>query len=342
MRKLLLGALLAGLLASAGRAESLSGAGSTFIKPLMDKWAKAYEKEKKDTLNYTGTGAGKGVGAFAKKTVDFACTEAPVNDRVLARIKLTSKDVAQFPVVLGAVVPVCNVPGLEKRPRFTGAVLADIYLGKVKKWNDPALARLNPGVKLPDLAIIAVRRKDSSGTTFIWTEYLAKVSKEARAKIGISSTPKWTVGVAVVGNEGLYKEVAKTKGAIGYTSTVYGATLEKKAKCKVGLVQNRAGKFVAGTSGAVSAAAEGLKDIPAVPTFWLIDRPGEKAYPIAGTTWVLVHTSQKDRARAKALTDFFTWAIRDGGKEAVRYGFAPLPKGLVPVVEKRIGSITAR
>jgi phosphate transport system substrate-binding protein len=344
MRKLLLGVLLGAVLAGsgAGRAETLSGSGSTFVKPLLDKWAKAYEKEKKDTVKYAGTGTGKGVTAFAKKSVDFACADAPVSDKALAKLKLSAKDVVRAPLVLGGVVPVVNVPGVDSRPRFTGAVLADIYLGKVKKWNDPALAKLNPGVKLPDRDIVVVRRKDSSGTTFIWTAYLARASKEAAKKIGVTTLPKWTIGVAVAGNVAMVTEVDKTPGAIGYTTAAYGGTMEKKKKVKVGLVRNRAGTFVLGTASAVSAAAEGLKAIPADTAFWLTDRPGEKAYPIVGAVWVLAHANQKDKTKARALAAFLTWAVGDGQKYAAPLGFAPLPKALAAEAEKRIGSISAK
>jgi phosphate transport system substrate-binding protein len=342
MRKLLLGVLAGCVLlsGSAGRAESLSGSGSSLVAPLMSKWSKTYAKEKKDTVKYASTGSGAGVTAFAKKKVDFACSDVPVGARVLSKLELSAKDVVQVPLVLGGVVPVCNVPGLEKRPRFTGAVLADIYLGKIRKWNDPALVKLNPEARLPDRAIVVVYRSDSSGTSFLWTAYLGKVSKEAKTKIGVSSMPKWPVGVGARGNSGVVKEVAKTPGALGYSATVYGGVMEKYKKLKVGMVRNKAGKYVVGSPAAIGAAAAGAGAIPASPALWLIDRPGEKAYPIVGVVWALASTKPRDKA--KALTAFLTWAVRDGQKGVDRLGYAPLPKAVVSAAEKRIRSIGAR
>jgi phosphate transport system substrate-binding protein len=341
MRNVILAALLAAAGTHGARAETVTGAGSTFIQPLMDRWTKAYEAEKKGTVRYEAVGSGRGVERLLKRAVDFACTEAPVSEKVLAKFKTSGKEVLHVPLVLGAVVPAYNLPGIKTRLKFSGPVLADVYLGKIKRWNDAALARLNPGVALPDREVVVVRRRDSSGTTFIWTSYLAKVSPQAKEKIGVSSLPNWTIGVALAGNDGVAGEVARTPGAIGYVEALYGALMEKNKKFRVGSVQNRAGEFVVGSPKAVAAALAGLKKVPADLRLNLTDQSGKGAYPIVGVTWALVYVKQKDKEKAKALADFLTWAIHEGQKSAPELLYVALPKGLVPVVEKRIQLIGA-
>jgi phosphate transport system substrate-binding protein len=324
------------LFAGTVRAQALEGAGSTFVSPLMNRWAKTYAKEKKVTIKYEGVGSGAGVKRFLEKKVDFACTDVPLTKKVLADAKKSGNEIIHVPLALGAVVPVYNLRGVEE-VRFTGPVLADIYLGKITKWNDPALTNLNPTSKLPDLKITVVSRADSSGTSLIWTEYLGKVSKEARAKLGVSSRPKWPVGVGAKGNAGVGKEVGKTPGAIGYVELVYALGL----KLGHGPVQNSSGTFVRASRKSVAAALMSLKTVPADLRFNLTNAPGKDAYPIAGATWAVVYAKQP-KAKAKELTDFLSWVTHEGQQHCQPLHYVPLPKAIVGVIEKRLKSIGAK
>jgi phosphate transport system substrate-binding protein len=339
MRKWLVGVglVLAGLLlAGAARAQSLEGAGSTFIAPLMNKWAKTYEKEKKVPIKYQVVGSAVGAKRLLDKKVDFGCTDVPLTGKALEAAKKAGDEVLHVPLALGAVVPVYNLPGLEKSSlRFTGPVLADIYLGKITKWNDPALKKVNPGVALPDRPIVVVYRADNSGTSLIWVDYLGKVSKEAKDKLGVSGKPKFPVGVGAKGNLAVANEVAKTPGALGYVELVYALA----KKLPFGSVQNRQGAFITPGRKSTAAALAGLKKVPGDLRFSLTDSPGKDAYPICGTTWALVHVKQP-KDKAQALVDFLTWAHREGQKYATELHYAPLPKPIVEQIEKRLKLIT--
>ena len=303
----------------------LSGKGSTFVYPLMVQWAAAYAKtENGCRIDYQPSGSGAGIKAVLDRTVDFACTDAPLTDEQIARARAAGGDVVHVPLVLGALVAAYNLPGVEEPLRFSGPVLADIYLGKVKKWNDKALQDLNPNVKLPDRDIGVVRRRDGSGTTYIWADYLAKVSPEWKKKVGVGTDLDWPVGAAETGNEGVADYVKKTPGSLGYVELSYALRKDLQA----GLVQNRDKQFVKAKLDAVAAAAtNALKDIPEDLRYSLTDAPGKDSYPICGTTWAVVYTRQRGD-RGEQLTHFLFWALGDGQEQAGLLFYLRLPAPL--------------
>jgi phosphate transport system substrate-binding protein len=314
------------------KAERLNGSGASSIMPVMTRWAAAYKKAKGDEIDYTATGSGTGVKQMLDKKTDFACTDAPLNDEQLSEAKDNGGNVVHVPLVLGAVVPIYNVAGVNKPLNFTGPVLADIYMGKITKWNDPALAKLNPGAKLPDQEMAVTRRADASGTTFIFTHYLSRVSRDWNTQIGADAAPKWSAGTGAKGNAGVAEVVAKTAGAIGYVELAYA--LGQK-DLQFGNVQNKDGRFVRADLESITAAAASLKDLPDDLRFALTNAPGKEAYPICGATWAVAYVKQP-RDKARALADFLTWATHDGQKALKELHYAPLPKGLVERAEKKI------
>ncbi len=330
-----LGCAAALLWAPPGQAQTVEGAGSTFVSPLVSKWAKEYAKEKKGKIGYEAIGSGAGAKRLLDKKVDFACSDVPLTSKMLEAAKKDGNEIIHVPLALGAVVPVYNLPGL-KGVRFTGPVLADVYLGKIKKWNDPALVKINPGVKLPDRAIAVVYRADNSGTSLVWTDYLGKVSKEAKEKIGVSGKPKWPVGSGEKGNLGVANAVGKSPGSIGYVELVYALA----RKLTYGPVQNREGTFVLANGKSIAAALMGVKKVPADLRFNLIDAPGKDAYPISATTWALVYAKQP-KDKAKPLGDFLQWATHDGQVYCRDLAYVPLPKAIVGQIEKRLKLIVA-
>jgi phosphate transport system substrate-binding protein len=315
---------------------SLTGAGATFPKPLYESWAASYANVKPGVrINYQGIGSGGGIKQITERTVDFGATDGPMTDE---QLKKAPGKLLHVPMVLGADVPIYNVAGVSKELAFTGPVLADLFLGKIKKWNDPKLVELNPDANLPDKPVTIVHRSDGSGTTYIWTDYLSKVSKEWEAGPGRATTVNWPAGRGAKGNDGVAADVKQNDGSLGYVELIYAAN----NNINYGGVVNAAGKTVRATEASVSAAAASLKDSPADLRISLTNAPGDEVYPISSLTWILVYQEQSDEAKGKAVTEFLWWATHDGQAAAAPLHYAPLPKSLVPLVEAQLKSITAK
>jgi phosphate transport system substrate-binding protein len=308
------------------QAADITGAGATFPYPIYAKWAEAYKAKTQIGLNYQSIGSGGGIKQIKAKTVDFGASDMPLPGKELDEAGLT-----QFPAVMGGVVPVYNLPGVAAGAvKFSGALLADIYLGKVKKWSDPAIAKLNPGVKLPDQAITVVHRSDGSGTTFIWTNYLGKVSPEWKEKVGESTSVQWPTGIGGKGNEGVAAFVQKSVGAIGYVEYAYAL----QNKLTFGQMQNKAGKFVKPESASFQAAAANA-DWKSQPGFGILltDQPGDQSWPVTGATFILMYKSQEHPDRAQQVLDFFAWGYKNGGKLAEQLDYVPMPDNVVKQIE---------
>lgn len=341
MRKMLcLGLLAVAALtadASSVLAQSINGSGSSFVGPMMNRWGRDYEKAKGVKLNYNPVGSGSGVRQFLEKETDFACTDAFLTDEQLKKATAAGGEAVHIPVVLGGVVPAYNLPDVKEPLRLTGPVLAEIYLGNIKKWNDAAIKEINPGVALPDLNITVVNRSDGSGSTAIFTDYLAKVSKDWKEKVGTGTSVKWPVGEGAKGNEELAATVFKVPGAIGYVELLHA--LQKGLKHAK--VKNKEGNFVQGSLEGVSAAAEGaLTDVPADLRFSLTNAPGKEAYPISGATWAVCFVKQSGD-RGQRLVDFLTWTTHDGQEAVTDLYYARLPKGLVTKVDEKLKELRA-
>jgi len=329
MKKLVAAALLAAATAASAGALLVNGAGATFPNPLYSKWFSEYNKKFPDIrFNYQSIGSGGGIQQFTAGTVDFGASDAPMNEAELAK----APDAVHIPTVLGAVVLTYNAPftGL----RLTPGLVADIFLGKVKAWNDPAVAKVNPGLQLPATAITVVRRSDGSGTTYVFTEYLAAVSAEWKEKVGAGKSVSWPVGLGGKGNEGVTGLVKQTPGAIGYVELAYA----NQNKMPAAAVQNREGHFVTPSIEATSAAAAGVA-LPADYRVSLVNAAGKDAWPIASFTYLLVHKDAKDQAKGDALVKFLWWAIHDGQALAAALDYAPLPKAAVAKIEATIKSL---
>ena len=303
----------------------ITGAGATFPYPIYAKWADAYKKETGVSLNYQSIGSGGGIKQITAKTVDFGASDMPLKPEELEKSGLV-----QFPTLIGGDVPVVNLKGLASELRLTGPLLADIYLGKLKKWNEPAIADLNPGVKLPDTAISVVHRSDGSGTTFIWTNYLSKANAEWKSKVGEGTAVNWPTGVGGKGNEGVAAYVQRIDGAIGYVEYAYA----KQNRMSVALVKNRDGEYIAASAKAFQAAAAGA-DWKAAPGMYLIltDAPGKGAWPIAGATFILMHQQQEKPENAREVLKFFTWAYDKGDVLAEQLDYVPMPDAVVKLIQ---------
>jgi len=321
--------LAAATLAAASNAiaAEITGAGATFPYPIYAKWADAYKKSTGTGLNYQSIGSGGGIKQITARTVDFGASDMPLKPEELDKEGLT-----QFPTVIGGDVPVVNLPGIKSgQLRLTGQVLADIYLGKITKWDDPAIAALNKAVKLPAQDVTVVHRSDGSGTTFIWVNYLSKMSPEWKTKVGEGTSVNWPAGVGGKGNEGVASYVQRIAGAIGYVEYAYA--LQNKMTSV--LVQNRDGEFVHGNAEAFKAAAANA-DWSKAPGFYLIltDQPGKNAWPISGATFILMHKSQAKPEVAKEVLKFFNWAYgAEGDKLADSLDYVPLPDNVVKQIE---------
>jgi phosphate transport system substrate-binding protein len=329
--------MIAGVLGVAGVAAALSltGAGATFPYPMYSKWFAEYHKLHADAeINYQSIGSGGGIKQVTEGTVDFGATDGPMNDAQLAEFKTKrGADVLHFPTVMGAVVPTYNVPGVSSDLNFTGEALAGIYLGKITKWNDPQIAKANPGVKLPADDIVVVHRSDGSGTTYIWVDYLSKISPEWQQKVGKATAVNWPVGLGGKGNEGVAGQVKQTPDSIGYVELIYAV----QNKMSYGKVQNAAGAFIKADLKSVTAAAAGAaKSIPDDFRVSITNAPGKEAYPISSFTWLLVPSQIKDAEKLKAVKGFLTWMLGPGQGQAEALSYAPLPK---TVVEKELKAI---
>ena len=306
--------------------NEISGAGATFPYPVYAKWAEAYANKTGVKMNYQSIGSGGGIKQIMAKTVDFGASDAPLMPE-----ELDKGGLLQFPMVMGGVVPVVNVPGVTAgQIKLSGTVLADIYLGKIKKWNDPAIASLNSGANLPDSKITVVHRSDGSGTTWIFTNYLTKVSSDWSSKVGNNKSVAWPTGVGGKGNEGVASYVGRIKGSIGYVEYAY-ALQNKMASVKL---QNKDGKFVDPTSENFQAAAANA-DWKDAPGFYMVltDQPGDNAWPITGATFILMHKEQPKPEVAKAVLSFFAWAYANGDQMANDLDYVPMPDSVVDLVE---------
>jgi phosphate transport system substrate-binding protein len=302
----------------------INGAGATFPYPIYSKWFSEYNKLHPEIeINYQSIGSGGGIRQVINQTVFFGATDGPMTDE---QLQSAPGKVLHFPSVLGGDVPVYNIPGVDAELKFTGPVLADIFLGKITKWNDAAIAKLNPGVKLPGTDITVCHRSDGSGTTYIWVDYLAKVSPEWKKKAGVATSVNWPVGIGGKGNEGVAGLVKQTPGSIGYVELIYAL----QNKIDYGTVQNMAGEFVRATTESVSAAAgAAAKQMPADFRVSITNAPSNGVYPISSFTWLLFFENPKDKQRARIMVDFMKWALADGQKFASELGYAPLPKEVV-------------
>lgn len=322
---LLLGAGYA--FAASSQAAEITGAGATFPYPIYSKWAEAYKAKSGVSLNYQSIGSGGGIKQIKAKTVDFGASDMPLKADVLAKDGLM-----QFPTVIGGVVPVMNVEGIAPgQIHMTGKVLADIFMGKILTWNDPAIAALNKTAKLPATPITVVHRSDGSGTTFIFTNYLAKVSTEWKEKVGNDTSVAWPAGVGGKGNEGVASFVQRIKGSIGYVEYAYA----KQNKMTYTLMQNKQGNFVAPDDTTFQAAAAGA-DWEHAPGFYeiLTDEPGKMSWPITGATFILMHKAQDKPANAKEVLKFFDWSYANGDKMASELDYVPLPESLIKLIAK--------
>jgi len=331
-------ATLAALAAPAAAQVKLNGAGATFPNIIYQDWMLRYNKAHSDVqLNYQSIGSGGGIRQFSDGTVDFGASDAPMKDSAIAAI---NGNVLHIPTVLGGDVPTYNLPEVTATLRFTPDLLADIFLGKITKWNDARIAAANPGVKLPGSDIVVVHRSDGSGTTFIWTDYLSKISPEWEQKVGRGTSVNWPVGLGGKGNEGVTATVKQTPGAIGYVELGYAMI----NKLPAGAVQNKTGKFVTPALESITQAAAGAMRAmdPSTDFRVSITNPdGDQAYPIASFTWFLLRKQFDDASKATALVKFVWWAETEGQSRAQPLGYAPLPKQLRPWIEARLKTITA-
>ncbi|HXM10630.1 MAG TPA: phosphate ABC transporter substrate-binding protein PstS [Terriglobales bacterium] len=311
----------------------LNGAGATFPYPIYSKWFSEYNKLHSDVqINYQSIGSGGGIRQVLNGTVDFGASDGPMSDEQLKEAKVS---ILHIPTVLGAVVPAYNVPGVSGEIRFTPEALAGIFLGKIQKWNDPAITQPNPGVKFPDQSIVVVHRSDGSGTTYIFTDYLSKVSKEWETAVGKGTSPKWPVGLGGKGNEGVAGQIRQLPGSIGYIELIYAA----ENKITYGSVKNTAGNFVKATLESVTEAAASVKAMPADFRVSITDAPGKNAYPISSFTWLLIPVQAQDPKKGKIIADFLNWMLTDGQKMTSQLSYAPLPPGIVEKVKVAIKQV---
>ncbi len=305
----------------------LNGAGSTFGYPIYTKWADQYHAAHPDVqINYQGIGSGGGIRQITEKTIDFGATDGPMTDAQLAK---GPGKLVHIPTVLGATVPILNVPGV-KSLRFTGPLLADIYLGKVAKWNDPEIAKVNPGVKLPDAPITVIHRADGSGTTYSFVDYLSKVSPQWKTKVGVGTSVDWPVGLGGKGSDGVTGLVKQNANSIGYVELIYAL----QNKIDYAAVKNKAGRYVKGGLASVTAAAAAAR-MPKDYRVSITDAPGARAYPISTYTWLLVY-ADNPTPQGKALKQFLLWMLGAGQKDAAALGYAPLPANVRAMVKKTV------
>lgn len=327
-------AALVGAGLSVATAQQITAAGATFPAPIYQKWFGEYQKMHSDVqVNYQSIGSGAGIQQLTSGTVDFGASDMPMTDEQMSKLKVHP---LHFPTVLGAVVPTYNLPGVSQDLKFSGETLADIFLGKIKKWNEGAVMKDNPGVKLPNEEIVVVHRSDGSGTSFIWTDFLSKVSPEWKMKVGASTSVSWPTGLGGKGNEGVAGSVKQTPNAIGYVELIYAL----QNKMPFGEVKNSSGAFVKASLESVSAAAAGAaKNMPADFRVSITDAPGKTAYPISSFTWMLIPSQIPDANKAKAIKGFLQWMLTDGQKMVEALAYAPLPKEVVSKETKQISEI---
>jgi len=312
------------LVAGASTAIQINGAGATFPYPIYSKWFAEYNKLHSDVaINYQSIGSGGGVQQITKQTVFFGASDMPMTAE---QLQSAPGKIMHFPTVLGAVVPVYNIPNVNTELKFSGPMLADIFLGKITKWNDGAIAKLNPGVSLPGTDITVVHRADGSGTTYIWVDYLSKTSEEFKKRVGVNSSVNWPTGVGGRGNEQVAALVKQTPGALGYVELIYAL----QNKISYGPVQNMSGELVKASVESVTvAAAAAAKQMPPDFRVSITNAPGKGVYPISSFTWLLLYENPKDKAQSQVMVDFLKWALGDGQKYCAELGYAPLPPDVV-------------
>lgn len=334
MKLNMIAAIVAVSLAGTAGAQNLTGAGATFPNPIYSKWFSEYSASHPGVkINYQSVGSGAGIQQVSKKIVDFGASDAILTDQQLhdSMVKLTL-----IPTVLGAVVPVYNLPGVNAELKFSPDVIADIYLGKITNWHDARIAKDNPGVNLPDHGILPVYRSEGSGTTFIFTDFLSKVSPDFLAKVGRNASVKWPVGIGQKGNEGVAGMIRNSPFAFGYVELIYAV----QNHMEYGVVKNAAGKFIkASTNSVTAAAAASLKLIPPDYRVSITNAPGADSYPISSFTWLLIPNPSSDPAKGKVLHDFLEWMLDHGQAEAAGLTYAPLPKEVADKVRQTINTI---
>jgi phosphate transport system substrate-binding protein len=316
-----------------GQTTTLNGAGATFPYPMYSKWFSEYNKLHSDVqINYQSIGSGGGIRQVLNGTVDFGASDGPMTNEQLAQSKTK---ILHIPTVMGAVVPAYNVPGVSGEVKFTPEALAGIFLGKVLKWNDAAITSANPGVKFPDQSIIVIYRSDGSGTTFIFTDYLSKVSKDWANSVGKGTSVKWPSGLGGKGNEGVAGQVRQLGGSIGYVELIYAV----ENKITYGSVKNAAGNFVKASLEGVTEAAASAPAMPADFRVSITNAPGKTAYPISSFTWLLIPEQTKDPKKGKIIADFLNWMVTDGQKMTTQLSYAPLPASVVEKVKAAIKQV---
>jgi phosphate transport system substrate-binding protein len=341
VRAAVAGLLATGVLAAVGtvataQSVDLNGAGATFPYPIYSKWFADYAAKTGVKINYQSIGSGGGIRQLSEETVDFGASDSPMSDDEMSKAK--GGPILHFPTVLGAVVITYNIPGVSQSLNLSGDVVADIFLGKITKWNDARIASQNKGVKLPGTDILVVHRTDGSGTTYIFTDYLSAVSPSWAGGPGKGKEVKWPVGLGGKGNEGVAGQIKQTPGAIGYVELAYA----KQNKLPYAKIKNAAGTYVTPSIETVTEAAAGaVKALPKNTDFRvsIVNAAGKNSYPISSFTWLLVYKNQKDPVKAKKLTDFLKWAFNTGEASAASLDYAPLPKSIVAELNKRIATI---
>jgi len=333
MRKLVLLVVCVLLALPALGQTTLNGAGATFPNPMYSKWFSEYSKQHSDVqINYQPIGSGGGMRQVTAGTVDFGASDMPMTDKQLQDSK---GKILNIPTVLGAVVPAYNIPGVTGEVKFTPEVLAGIFMGKISRWNDKAITSVNPDINFPDKEIIVVHRSDGSGTSFIWTDYLSKVSPDWKAQVGADTSVKWPVGMGGKGNEGVSGLVHQLSGSIGYVELIYAV----QQKIPYGVVRNSSGNFVKGSLESVTAAAASAPKMPADFRVSITNAPGKEAYPISSFTWLLIPTPSKDANKGKILHDFLGWMVTDGQQMTSTLTYAPLPDNVVAKVKEAIKQV---
>jgi phosphate transport system substrate-binding protein len=334
MKKLLALAGAALLATGVAAATQIDGAGATFPYPIYSKWLSEYNKLHPDVqINYQSIGSGGGIRQLTNETVFFGASDGPMTDE---QLKAAPGHVMHFPTVLGGVVPVYNIPDFHSELRFSGTTLANIYLGKITKWNDAAIAAENPGVSLPATDIAVVHRSDGSGTTYIFCDFLSKVSPEWKSEVGVATSVKWPLGVGGKGNEGVSGLVSQTPGAIGYVELIYAL----QNKIPFGAVKNHDGVYLKASLDSVTAAAAGAgANMPPDFRVSITNAPGKNAYPISSFTWLLLYQNPKDKAKSQTMIHFVKWALTDGQKYCADLGYAPLPAAVVKMEMAALGKI---
>jgi phosphate transport system substrate-binding protein len=321
-----------------GGDQRLNGGGSTFVYPMMSKWAKEYEKAKGVQVNYQSIGSGGGIQKMTSKDFDFGCSDAPLDQEQLAEAQKNGGEVLHIPLVMGPVVPIYNLPDVDKEKplKFNGEVLAGIFLGNITKWNDSKLKKLNPDVDLPNKKIVVVHRSDGSGTTYIWVDYLSQVSEEWKEKVGVATSVKWPTGVGQKGNEAMARQTASTPGAIAYVELTYAV----QKKIPYGLVANKAGRYIKPDIKSVREAAKNAlaKEIPDDLVLHIANADGKDSYPISGTVYAVIYKTLP-KGKGEEVVKLFRWLIHEGQDYTESLDYAGLPKELIGRIDKKLDEV---